>query len=114
MAEIHIPFNVWSKQRLKKGKKTATSRRTKYGEPEDTFIVGEQKFQITNVLYLPLRLIANRYYLEEGAKSEEEFIEIWKGIHPIRGWNPDQKVYIHFFKEIKDWVRDEDDGENRL
>jgi len=42
---------------------------------------------------------SQNYYLDEGAKSPEEFIEVWNKLHP-KGFDPDQVVYFHKFREL--------------
>ena len=98
--EITIPFNIWSRERLKKGK-CATSRNSRYGIEGDTFMIDGVRYEITSIMKLPLLKIANQYWYEEGATSSKEFIEVWKGIHPIAGWKPDKEVWIHFFHKIE-------------
>lgn len=94
-----VPFNDWSQERLIQGSKTATSRTKQYGNIGDTFQAGDKTFEITEVSKKSLRDIAQNHYLEEGAKSEEEFIEVWNSLHP-KGFDPEQVVYFHKFREL--------------
>jgi hypothetical protein len=98
---IHIPFNSWSKERLLNGTKTATSRTYIMGLIGDTFIIGIKRFKIIDIIRLPLCDVAKNLYKSEGAKSPKEFIQVWESIHPFKGYDPNQMVYYHTFKEIK-------------
>ena len=101
MAEINIPFNDWSKGKLAIQTKKATSRYSKYGKVEDTFLVDEFKYELELILRLPLWFVAENLYRSEGANSKEEFIEVWESIHPRKGFRPFDLVWYHHFKEIE-------------
>jgi len=45
--------------------------------------------------------VANEYYLEEGCKTSSDFVEVWKQIHPRKGFQPSQMVWVHVFKRVK-------------
>src|SRR4030066_1790424 len=72
----YVPFNDWSQERLLLGSKTATSRTKKYGNIGDTFQAGDKSFELTEISRKNLWEISQNYYLDEGAKSPEEFIEV--------------------------------------
>ena len=95
----YVPFNGWSQERLLLGSKTATSRTKQYGTIGDTFQAGDKSFELTDVSRKNLWDIAQNYYLDEGAKSPEEFIEVWNKLHP-KGFDPEQVVYFHKFREL--------------
>ena len=95
--DIEIPFNKWSRERLKEGK-CATSRNKKYGVEGDTFIVDGIKYIITDIARVSLQTVLDLGVQEEGADSKEEFIKVWKEIHPRKGFVPEQKVWFHRFK----------------
>jgi hypothetical protein len=112
MVEIEIPFNEWSRDKLKYGKIcTCTSRTKRYGYEGDTFRVdfGEYYaiYRLTHVVRLPLWLVRDYLYKAEGATSTSDFVRVWKEIHPKRGFEPDDIVYTHFFKVVevveKEW-----------
>jgi hypothetical protein len=96
---IEIPFNKWSKDRFQLGMKHATSRTKKYGSVGDTFTLGNKTYEITLILKLPLWFIKSELYITEGCLYPEEFEEIWKSIHPIKGCDENQIVWYHYFKE---------------
>lgn len=106
MTEIKIPFNDWSKEKLRSQNKKATSRNSKYGKVGDTFkvILFENdiytKYELELILRLPLWFVAEELYRSEGAISKEEFISVWQSIHPRKGYRPFDLVWYHHFKEI--------------
>jgi len=100
MTNIKLPFNEWSIERLEKNMKTATTRRKRYGKPGDHFIAAGKKWMLTEVRRIRLGEVAEKYYRQEGAESPEEFIEVWKKIHPRAGWTPEKRVWIHFFEPV--------------
>ncbi|MFZ3169244.1 MAG: hypothetical protein WA130_16650 [Candidatus Methanoperedens sp.] len=98
-ASKYVPFNDWSQERLLLSSKTATSRTKQYGSAGDTFRIGDKTFELTDVSRKNLWDIAQNYYLDEGAKSPEEFIEVWNALHP-KGFDPEQVVYFHKFRQL--------------
>lgn len=97
--EVKIPFNDWSKERLKQGIKTATTRNKKYGNVGDTFTVDNIQYVLIAINFVRLGLVAKVAYDVEGAKSKKEFVDIWKQIHPRKGFDSEQKVWYHRFKK---------------
>ena len=83
------------------GQKTMTSRTRRYGNVGDTFEVFGATFHLTKIGRMTLKLIASKYYSEEGCQLPAEFIHIWKQIHPRKGFVPNQVVYTHVFKRIQ-------------
>lgn len=109
MSKIEIPFNDWSKDKLRGDKKTATTRSKPYGSPGDTFEVdltimefdGDiRTYELTLVTKKTLMVVANNHYDEEGAESPQEFIEVWNQLHPRRKYRPMDIKWFHKFKEI--------------
>lgn len=99
MKRIEIPFNDWSRERLSNMEKYATSRNKKYGEVGDWFIVDDIDYTLDIVIQLPLWFVAKELFISEGADAPEEFVEVWKRIHPRKGYVPNQIVWYHHFKE---------------
>ena len=100
MTIIEIPFNGWSLERLRDGRKTATSRNKLYGVSGDTFTIDNMDFEFRTTYKKQLLDIAENHFKEEGAKSQQEFIDVWVELHPKKGFVPNQKVYFHTFKRI--------------
>lgn len=107
--EIYIPFNAWSKDKLKHYDKRATSRTKKYGDTGDYFTVDGVRYVLLFVTKLPLWFITFHLYEIEGAESPYEFMRIWGEIHPQRGYRDFDMVYLHVFAKI---VGEEDDSQN--
>jgi uncharacterized protein YqfB (UPF0267 family) len=81
--------------------KTLTSRTKRMGKEGDTFEAFGATFQLTDVRRITLFYVANHAYRQEGMQSKEEFIEVWKQIHPRKGYDPNQLVWVHQFKKIE-------------
>jgi len=99
MSEIEIPFNKWSRDRLEQGQKTATTRTSRYGDPGDTFVVDGRKYELTHVIKVELEVVARHFWGVEGCNYPNQFCEVWKEIHPHKGYEPDWEVWLHLFTE---------------
>ena len=97
---MYIPFNDWSKQRLRNQTKRATTRTKKYGKVGDQFTCNGFTYEIELILKVPLWFVAEDLYASEGANSYNEFVEVWRSIHPRRGYRPFDMVWYHHFKEV--------------
>lgn len=100
MTEIELPFNMWSRIRIDSQQKKATSRYKKYGTVGDTFKVENKNYELELVIKLPLWFVSEDLYRSEGADTLQEFIGIWKEIHPKKDFRPFDEVWYHHFKEI--------------
>ena len=100
MSEISIPFNEWSKERLKAQLKRATTRYKKYGEVGDTFKVDDYTYELELVIQVPLWFVIEDLYESEGADSLDELKQVWCEIHTQKGYRPFDLVWYHHFKEI--------------
>ena len=97
--KVKIPFKPRFKEPMLNGQKTWTSRNKWYGQIWDTFDAFGEEFVITNRARLSLGYVAD-HSKEEGCKSREDFIELWKQIHPRRGFLTEQIVKVHQFKKV--------------
>lgn len=102
MPDLEIPFMSLFKDAVLYGRKTCTSRTRKYGEPGDVFTAFGAQFRIVRVERLPLKYVATIYHQEEGFCDASGFISAWRKLHQVRGYVPDQVVYVHFFIRIAD------------
>jgi len=96
--KVKIPFMEQFREPMLAGIKTCTSRTKKYGEEGDTFEVFGAMFEIQSVCRFPLRAVASELYKYEGFNQPEEFIDIWTSLHPRKGYDPEQRVNVHFFR----------------
>jgi hypothetical protein len=95
--QIDIPFNKWSRERLKAKRKSSTARSKVYGEINDWFIVDDIEYVITMIFENKATTdIISRWFTMEGADSPEEIEKIIKGI--FRGRLP-ETLNLHIFKE---------------
>ena len=97
--KVIIPFKKRFKAPLLVGGKTITSRTKIMGEINDTFDAFGATFLITDRFTARLETVA-LFYDREGCNSKEDFIEVWRQIHPIKGFDPEQKVYVHVFERL--------------
>ena len=85
-----IPFNKWSRERIKQGRKFATSRKRKYDDPRVLFRV-----------HLPWGIIKEYFWKSEGADSPEE---LQKEINKIfgRDMGNHESFWLHIgdFREV--------------
>jgi len=107
VAKVKIPFKKWFDDVLLDGSKTWTSRTKKYGESNDTFEVFGQEFILEKVFKMNLGEVASYHYKEEGCRSREQFIKIWRKIHPRKGFDPTQEVWVHQFRKNETLTEEE-------
>lgn len=90
MLDKRLPFNKWSRERIKQGKKLCTSRSERYADSRVEFVFAA-----------PLWFVKKYLWRDEGANSPEEFEEVWKNIH--RGiFDAGRIVYVHYGNFKKD------------
>lgn len=94
MMEIKIPFNTWSRKKLREHK-ICTSRSKVYGEAGDWFQVNHVKYRIDAIIKLPIEIIIRHLFFPEGAENPEELRRVLKGI--FRGNKLPEYLYTHFF-----------------
>lgn len=98
--EFRAPFDPRFKEGLLSGSKTLTSRTKKLGNKGDTFRAFGGYFLLELVWREKLRRVRDLYYEEEGCSSPEEFEEVWKSLHPRKGFDPDLKIWVHKFGRL--------------
>jgi hypothetical protein len=89
------------------GRKIATTRSQRKGEPGDTFWIHhpddplrDYLFRLIAVEPVPLLDVARNYYRLEGFTSSKEFEMAWRSLH--RGhFTLDKDYFIHFFGRIR-------------
>lgn len=101
LTEIIMPFRKSDRDKILAGVKTATTRKTKYGFADDTFMVGEAECRITEVHRLSLISVAKDWFREEGFRTPEDFVESWLVNHPRIGYSPGRMVFVHVFELVK-------------
>jgi hypothetical protein len=83
-----------------KGVKNCTTRTSKLAAPGDVFFTFGREFQVNRVWGTSLGIVASQLFKREGVSSEEEFIDVWKLIHPRRGFDRGALVYVHEFSPV--------------
>jgi hypothetical protein len=99
---IKIPFREDMEEAIISIDKDWTTRSKKYGKPGDFFFVKDRRVRLLGHMRLPLWVVAKYGYRHEGVNSEEEFIELWKEIHPRKGWTPNELRWTHVF-QVESW-----------
>ena len=97
---VRIPFTESFRDALLTGIKTKTTRTKRYGYLGDHFKAFGATFLLTSIRRTPLKIVADRYYQEEGLISSLEFREIWRQLHPKKGFQPEQIVWLHTFMKV--------------
>ena len=80
--------------------KTSTTRMKPMGHVGDRFMAFGAEFEILSVEHVHLGDVADILWKEEGATSRDEFIEIWKSIHPRKGFDPKRRAWLHHFRRV--------------
>ena len=92
-----IPFLERFRDALLEGRKTATSRYQRLAEPGDRFQAFGAVFRVTAVQKETVAHVAEWLWLREGVDSREEFLEIWRQLHPRRPEPLEDEVWVHDF-----------------
>lgn len=96
-----FPFQPEWEKKMLGGEKTCTSRTKIFGHAGDVFMAFGTKYVISKVEERSLEDIAANLYQQEGCKDPSEFIGWWNKLHPRRGWQPKQVVFVHHFRRVE-------------
>jgi hypothetical protein len=99
MPQVHIPFMEKFREPMLNGTKILTTRTKKYGQPGDWFNAFGKTFVLIRVEQWPLAYAATNWKLE-GCDSYEDFVTVWKKIHPRRAYNENEYFWGHDFRDI--------------
>jgi len=103
-----IPFLPEFEEKVRLGLKTMTARTKPYGKRGDLFQGPRCVLRLTeDPRRVYLATVKWQHYRQEGCGSPEEFEAVWKGIHPRKGYDGDQLVWLHHFEVLKPWPRGE-------
>jgi hypothetical protein len=97
--QIHIPFKERFREPMLNGTKIMTSRTKRYGREGDYFNAFGRTFALTCVQAMPFSFIVNNWRIE-GCSSKEDFLAVWKEIHPRKALNPQDMFWVHSFSSI--------------
>lgn len=95
-----LPFRPEFKDAVLSGRKTATCRTKRYGDPGDELRTPFGSVRLTAVVERMLWDVAENYFREEGLESSEDFQQVWKKLHPRAGFRPNDIVYLHRFEVV--------------
>lgn len=84
------------------GVKTKTARTKRYGAPGDVLRTPFGDVRLVAVERVSLADVAEKHWREEGTSGPEEFKAVWSQIHPLRGFRPDDLVWLHRFEVVRD------------
>ena len=104
-----IPFLPGFHEPIRARRKTMTARTRKYGNPGDYLRSPAGLLRLVDVDRIPLRVVAERYWRQEGVDGPEDFARVWKQIHPQRGFQPEDLVWLHEFEIVADDTVTEED-----
>jgi hypothetical protein len=93
-----IPFKRMSRTDMESGIKTCTARARPMAAPGDRFYAFGGMYAITAVTQMPLAKVQSQRWQAEGCDSPQDFEIEWEEIHPRRGFDPAQQVYVHDFR----------------
>lgn len=97
-----LPFRPYFIKRIAGGTKRCTARNEKYGEVGDRLKTAAGTIELIEVARVPLEVVRDHYWTDEGCESPEDFERVWNAIHPRKGYVPDQQVWLHRFIVVSD------------
>ncbi len=81
------------------GTKTMTSRTKIYGAKGDFFEAFGSGFRLDSVDAQPFKVISAQWKAE-GCSSLDDFLGVWREIHPRKMFEPDELLFVHRFHQI--------------
>ena len=97
---IELKFQDCFRDMLLSGRKTMTIRKSRHGEPGNTFIAFGAEFEIIAVHQLQLGTVLMKCYREEGYSTPDEFIAALRQLYPDHNFQADELVWTHQFKKV--------------
>ena len=97
---VIVPFRASFRDAIREGRKTATTRTTRYGWPGDKLTTSFGiSIVLTDVYQQTLTWVAHHLWQEEAVESPEAFVAVWRSLH--RGsWDDHRMVWVHRFKTV--------------
>lgn len=97
-----LPFHNEMKKAIVEGRKKKTTRYDVYWVDHDMFYYEDDKnntwevhFKVSDINQCRLAEAVDLFWEQEGFNSKEEMIELWKKLHPRRGYRALDTVYVH-------------------
>ena len=99
MAKIIIPFSPKMAEAALAGRKIATTRSTRKGNPGDIFPIEGVWFILVDVMPTILLQVKVNFYKLEGFTAPSAFEEYWRELHDDT-WSDTATKYTHFFARL--------------
>jgi hypothetical protein len=103
-----LPFRDDMTAAIREGRKWMTSRTKRYGDDGDFVDSPAGPLFLIHVGRRPLSEVAQDFYKAEGFESPEAFEQAWTELHPRRGFQPDDLVWVHTFRATLEGVNDDE------
>lgn len=97
MVVVDIAFKRQFEDKMKCDIKRWTSRTHIMGQEGDDFQAFGMWFTITDVQRYSLGYVRDFHWREEGVESPEAFQKVWEEIHPKKGFDAEEMVWVHVF-----------------
>ena len=107
MAEIDIPFSPRMAEAALAGRKIATTRSHRKGDPGDIFPIEGVWFVLVDVMPTILLQVKINFYKLEGFSSPGAFEEYWRELHDDT-WVDTAEKYTHFFARCPSYTPTKD------
>lgn len=102
---LRLPFMPQMVAAILAGTKTCTSRTRRYGRAGDVLESDAGPLRLTKVWRGDVASVAARRYVEEGFSSPDDFLAVWREIHPkarAQGYSPHfDRVWVHEFERVQ-------------
>jgi len=98
---VRLPFRSRFREPMRCNVKLMTCRTEKMASPGDRFEAFGAVFEVTHVMRMRLGYVASDCFLQEGCVSYQDFLDLWGRIHPTKGFDPEQIVWAHCFKQVE-------------
>jgi hypothetical protein len=96
-----LPFRVGFKPALESGEKTLTLRGKAYGKPGDVLMTIAGPVELLHVERVSLGFVAAVLHRQEGCAGPEEFLAVWRDIHPARRFDLKERFILHHFTRLQ-------------
>ena len=98
-----LPFTDRMEEAVRSGSKRATSRTKRYGAVGDKLVTPKGSIlELIEVGKVRLDVVRDHYWRDEGCASPQDFEQVWTAIHPRKGFDPEQEVWLHRFIVLPD------------
>jgi hypothetical protein len=97
--EVKIPFLERFREPMLNDQKTMTSRTKIYGAAGNMFYAFGELFRIDEVQCQPFNVIVAQWQAE-GCSSKEDFLTVWKQIHPRHTPDAMELFFVHRFHRV--------------